>query len=122
MAYSLVLALVAIAAGFTGLGGPAYWAVAVVLNTIMLLRAVAVWRSDETTAEATSFAAERKFFRFSLWYLFGTFSAMIVDASLMALVGLVVLIFALTVVKMNRGGSFEAFDHTQRSSITVEDQ
>jgi hypothetical protein len=40
----------------------------------------------------------------------------------LALTGLVVLIFALTVVKMNRGDSLEAFDHSPRNSVLVEDQ
>jgi protoheme IX farnesyltransferase len=55
----------------------------VVLNAIFLKHAFAVWRRDETTAEADGFAAEKRLFRFSLsYYLFLHFGALLADASL----------------------------------------
>ena len=40
----------------------------------------------------------------------------------LALAGFVALIFALTVVKIGKGDSLEAFDHSPRNSILTEDQ
>jgi hypothetical protein len=54
----------------------------VVLNAIFLKHAFAVWRRDEATAEADSFAAEKRLFRFSLSYLFLHFGALLADAAL----------------------------------------
>jgi protoheme IX farnesyltransferase len=64
--YSLLLAPVALGLALTSIGGPVYLAAAVVLNAIFLKHAFAVWRRDETTAEADGFAAEKRLFRFSL--------------------------------------------------------
>jgi protoheme IX farnesyltransferase len=49
---------------------------------IFLKHAFAVWRRDEATAEADGFAAEKRLFRFSLYYLFLHFGALLADASL----------------------------------------
>ncbi len=83
LAYTVVLALFAIGASFTALGGPVYIAAALVLNAIFLIGAVRIWRRDEATAEADGYAAEKKFFRFSLLYLFLHFGALLVDATLL---------------------------------------
>jgi protoheme IX farnesyltransferase len=80
--YSLLLAPVALGLALTSIGGPVYLAAAVVLNAIFLKHAFAVWRRDETTAEADGFAAEKRLFRFSLYYLFLHFGALLADASL----------------------------------------
>jgi protoheme IX farnesyltransferase len=80
--YSLLLAPVALGLGLTSIAGPVYLAAAVVLNAIFLKHAFAVWRRDEATAEADSFAAEKRLFRFSLYYLFLHFGALLADASL----------------------------------------
>ena len=57
--YSLLLAPVALGLGLTSIAGPVYLAAAVVLNAIFLIRAFAVWRRDEATAEADGFSAEK---------------------------------------------------------------
>ncbi len=80
--YSLLLAPVALGLGLTPVAGPVYLAAAVVLNAIFLIRAFAVWRRDEATAEADGFAAEKRLFRFSLSYLFLHFGALLADAAL----------------------------------------
>jgi protoheme IX farnesyltransferase len=82
LVYTLLLAGFAVGAGLTGLGGPAYWAVAVVLNAWFVLGAVRIWRRDETAAEADAYAVEKRFFRFSLLYLFLHFGAVLADAML----------------------------------------
>jgi protoheme IX farnesyltransferase len=80
--YSLLLAPVALGLGLTSVAGPVYLAAAVILNAIFLMRAFAVWRRDEASAEADGFAAEKRLFKFSLSYLFLHFGALLADAAL----------------------------------------
>jgi protoheme IX farnesyltransferase len=80
--YTVVLAVFAIAAGFTSLGGPVYLVVAGVLNIQFLIGAYRIWRRDEVGSEADNFAEERKFFKLSLAYLFLHFGAILVEAGL----------------------------------------
>ncbi|MBY6202517.1 heme o synthase [Maritalea mobilis] len=82
--YSLLLAPVALGLGLTSIGGPIYLSAAIVLNLIFVLRAYAVWRRDEATAEADSYAAEKRLFKFSLSYLFLHFGALMADAAMRA--------------------------------------
>ena len=82
LAYTVALVPVAIGVGLTVIGGPVYLAVAVVLNAIFLRGAWAIWQRDEAQAEADKYAVEKKFFRFSLLYLFLHFSAFLVEAAL----------------------------------------
>ncbi|MCX7646149.1 MAG: heme o synthase [Rhodobacteraceae bacterium] len=84
LAYTLLLAAFALGAGFTGLGGPAYWTAAVVLNAWFVLGALRIRRRDEAAAEADGYAAEKRFFRFSLLYLFLHFGALLADALIRA--------------------------------------
>lgn len=80
--YTVLLAILAIGAGFSSFGGPLYLAVAVVLNALFLRGAVKIWRRDEVDSEADNFAIERGFFRLSLWYLFAHFGAILAEATL----------------------------------------
>jgi protoheme IX farnesyltransferase len=82
-----VLAAVAVGAGFTSLGGPAYVAVAVVLNLAFIKGAVDIWRRDEADSESDDFKIERRFFKLSLAYLFLHFCAILIDPLLAKLVG-----------------------------------
>jgi heme o synthase len=80
--YTLLLVPVALALGWTSIGGPIYIAVAAVLNLGFVIGAVRIIRRDEMTAEADKYAAEKSFFRFSLLYLFLHFGALLVEAVL----------------------------------------
>jgi heme o synthase len=80
--YSLLLAPVAVGLGLTSVGGPVYLAAAIVLNAIFLRHAYAVWRRDEAEAEADAYATEKRLFRFSLYYLFLHFGALLADGML----------------------------------------
>ncbi|MCU4654002.1 heme o synthase [Roseibacterium sp. SDUM158016] len=80
--YSLLLAPVAIGLGLTSIGGPVYLSTAIVLNAIFLRHAFAVRGRDEAMAEADGYAAEKRLFRFSLYYLFLHFGALLGDAGL----------------------------------------
>ncbi len=82
LGYSLLLAPVSLGLAFTSIGGPAYLAVAVVMNAWFLLGAVRVVRRDEAAAEADAYAAEKALFKVSLIYLFAHFSALLLDATL----------------------------------------
>ena len=80
--YSVLLAILAVGAAFTGIGGPIYLAVAVVCNAIVLIDAANIWRRDEVKAELDNYAVEKRFFKFSLLYLFVHFVAILAEAAL----------------------------------------
>lgn len=82
LVYTVLLALLSIGAAFSGIGGPIYLAVAVVMNLLFLRGAVRIWRRDETDSESDNFASERAFFKLSLLYLFAHFGAILVEALL----------------------------------------
>lgn len=82
LVYTLALAPVAIGAGFTSIGGPAYLAIAAALNAWFIVGAFRIWRRDEALAEADRYAVEKAFFRFSLYYLFLHFGAFLLQAAL----------------------------------------
>lgn len=82
MAYTVLLAILAVGTGFSAIGGPVYLGVAIVLNALFVRGAIKIWQRDEGAAEADNFAAERKFFRLSLWYLFAHFGAILTEAAL----------------------------------------
>ena len=82
LGYTVVLAVMAVGAAFTGIGGPVYLAVALVFNAAFLRDAVVIWRRDEAQAEADNFRVEKHAFRLSLWYLFAHFAAILAEATL----------------------------------------
>ncbi|MGN0934810.1 heme o synthase [Falsigemmobacter intermedius] len=84
LGYTVVLAPIAIGAAFTSIGGPLTLAVALVLNAWFLIGAYRIRKRDEAVAKADGYATERKFFRFSLAYLFLHFTAFMVEAALKA--------------------------------------
>ena len=79
LVYTLLLVPVALALGFTGIGGPVYLAVALALNLWFVWGAVRIVRRDEVMAEADRYAVEKAVFRFSLLYLFAHFTALLVE-------------------------------------------
>ncbi len=85
MAYTLVLAVAAIAPAFSGVGGPVYLAGALILNAILVRRAWALWRRDEAAAAADRFRVEKRFFGFSILYLTLHFALLLAAAGLRAL-------------------------------------
>ena len=82
LAYTALLAILSLGAAFSGLGGPIYLAISVVMNLLFLRGAVKIWRRDEVASETDDFAVERKFFKLSLLYLFAHFSAIMFEALL----------------------------------------
>ncbi|MBP7241514.1 heme o synthase [Amaricoccus sp.] len=84
LAYALILAPAAIAPAFSSVGGPVYLAGAFVLNALFIRGAWAIWRRDEATAAADRCRVEKRFFGFSIVYLFLHFSLLLVEAGLRA--------------------------------------
>ncbi len=82
MAYTVLLAVLAVGTGFTAIGGYIYLSFAIVLNTLFLIGAYRIWQRDEDMAEEDNYLVERKFFRLSLYYLFLHFGAILIEATL----------------------------------------
>lgn len=82
LVYTILLAPVALGLGLTSIGGPFYMTVAVVMNLMFLKGAVDILRRDETVAQGDGYKIEKSFFRFSLYYLFLHFGALLVEATL----------------------------------------
>ncbi|MEM6421469.1 MAG: heme o synthase [Pseudomonadota bacterium] len=87
LAYTLVLAPVAVALAFTEAGGPFTLAATLVLSARFAQGAWAIFRRDAAAAEADRYRVEKRVFGFSIVYLFAVFAALIADASLSALIG-----------------------------------
>ncbi|KKL82853.1 hypothetical protein LCGC14_1980570, partial [marine sediment metagenome] len=85
LAYTVILAPLALWLGFTQIGGPVYLTVAALMNLWFIKGAWAIWRRDDAAAEADDYAAEKAFFKFSLLYLFLHFGALLADAALRSL-------------------------------------
>ena len=82
LVYTVLLAAFAVAMMFTNIAGPAFIATALVLNALFLKGAWAIYNRNEEHSDADSFAAERKFFKLSLLYLFAHFGAVLIDVAL----------------------------------------
>ncbi|MGO4916984.1 heme o synthase [Pseudogemmobacter sp. W21_MBD1_M6] len=82
LAYTVLLAPIAIGTAFTSIGGPVYLVTAVALNLWFLKGAVQIWRRNDAAADADDYKVEKAFFRFSLLYLFLHFGALLADAAL----------------------------------------
>jgi len=82
LVYAVLQAALAISLAFTSVGGLIYFSVALVCNVIVLKDAVRIWRRDEVNSEADDFKVERAFFKFSLFYLFVHFLAILAEALL----------------------------------------
>lgn len=79
--YTVALVPVALWVAFTSIGGPIYLALAVALNGWFLLGAWRIRARSEAQAESDRYAVEKRFFRFSLAYLFLHFAALLVEAT-----------------------------------------
>ncbi len=82
LVYTILLAPVALALGFTSIGGPVYLVLSVALNAQFLWGAWRIWKRDEAMAEADKYAVEKRVFRNSLTYLFLHFGALLIEAAL----------------------------------------
>ncbi|MEM7241412.1 MAG: heme o synthase [Pseudomonadota bacterium] len=78
--YTVLLAPLSIAIGFTEIGGPFYLVASLILNAMFVAHAIKLYRRSEQMAEDDTFAAEKSMFKFSLSYLFLLFAAIGVEA------------------------------------------
>jgi protoheme IX farnesyltransferase len=84
LAYCVPLVVVALWLGFTSIGGPFYLAVALALNVWFLKGCYNIWTRTDADSDADSHAVERRTFVVSIYYLFGHFGALLVEAVLRA--------------------------------------
>ena len=84
LAYCVPLVVVAVWLGFTSIGGPFYLAVAVALNVWFLKGCYDIWTRTDGDSDKDSHAVERRTFVVSIYYLFGHFGALLVEALLRA--------------------------------------
>ena len=82
LVYAALLAPVGVATAFTGIGGPVYLAGALILNGMLLRGAVGLARRSEAAAAADGHREEKRFFGFSIVYLFLTFGLILAEALL----------------------------------------
>jgi protoheme IX farnesyltransferase len=82
LVYTILLVPVAIGLGFTSIGGPVYLTTAVVLNLWFLKGAWDIWKRTDDQAASDNFKVEKHVFKVSLYYLFGHFVALLIDAAL----------------------------------------
>jgi len=82
LAYTVILAAFAIWLGFTSAGGPVYLIAAIGLNAWFVKGAWEIFRRNEEIAETDNYSVEKRFFKFSLLYLFLHFGALLADAVL----------------------------------------
>ena len=80
--YSLALAVVSLAIYFSSLGGPIYFVMAMLLNLKLVFTAFKLWLRSETQCIVDNSILERKFFKFSLIYLFIHFGVIILEAKI----------------------------------------
>ncbi len=85
LGYSLVLVPIALVPAFTQIGGPFYFAFSVLLNMALLWGAFKLWRRTDDDMAADAFRAEKRFFGFSIIYLFAHFLALLLEAVLRGL-------------------------------------
>ena len=84
LAYCVPLVVVALWLGFTSIGGPFYLAVALALNVWFLKGCYNIWTRTDADSDADKHAVERRTFVVSIYYLFGHFGALLVEAILRA--------------------------------------
>ncbi len=82
LVYTGLLEILAVGTAFSGIGGPIYLAVSLVLNALFLHGAWKIYRRDEAASEFDNFKVERSFFKLSLLYLFLHFGAILAEALL----------------------------------------
>jgi len=84
LAYTLLLAGVALAIGFTAIGGLVYLAIALGLNAWFVGAALGLWRRSEAQGNSDGYKSEKAFFALSIAYLFLHFGAIWLQYALTA--------------------------------------
>ncbi|MDG2474035.1 MAG: heme o synthase [Paracoccaceae bacterium] len=73
IAYTIILAVLALIIAFSELGGPLYFLVCVPLNIGFLIGSFKIFKRNESLSKLDNFRVEKKVFVFSIFYLFAHF-------------------------------------------------
>ncbi len=82
--YTLLLVPIALAPSFTQIGGMVYFAGSLLLNAVLLYGAFVLLKRQEADRDADNFRAEKRFFAFTIIYLFVHFLLLLVESTLRA--------------------------------------
>ncbi len=85
LTYTVLLTPFSIGLAFTSIGGPIYFTLSIILSLMFLLGAWKLFRRDEIIATEDNYTDERKLFKFSLFYLFLLFTALLIEALMRSL-------------------------------------
>ena len=85
LTYTVLLTPFSIGLAFTSIGGPIYFTLSIILSLMFLLGAWKLFRRDERIATEDNYTDERKLFKFSLFYLFLLFTALLIEALMRSL-------------------------------------
>jgi len=85
LTYTVLLTPFSIGLAFTSIGGPIYFTLSIILSLMFLLGAWKLFRRDERIATEDNYNDERKLFKFSLFYLFLLFTALLIEALMQSL-------------------------------------
>ena len=85
LTYTVLLTPFSIGLAFTSIGGPIYFTLSIILSLMFLLGAWKLFRRDERIATEDNYNDERKLFKFSLFYLFLLFTALLIEALMRSL-------------------------------------
>jgi len=85
LTYTVLLTPFSIGLAFTSIGGPIYFTLSIILSLMFLLGAWKLFRRDERIATEDNYNDERRLFKFSLFYLFLLFTALLIEALMRSL-------------------------------------
>ena len=81
LTYTILLTPFSVGLAFTSIGGPVYFVLSIILSLLFLLGAFKLFKREEKIAIEDNYLEERKVFKFSLFYLFLLFTALLIEAS-----------------------------------------
>ena len=85
LTYTVLLTPFSIGLAFTSIGGPIYFTLSIILSLMFLLGSWKLFRRNEKIATEDNYTDERKLFKFSLFYLFLLFTALLIEALMRSL-------------------------------------
>jgi len=85
LTYTVLLTPFSIGLAFTTIGGPIYFTLSIILSLMFLLGSLKLFRRNEKIATEDNYTDERKLFKFSLFYLFLLFTALLIEALMQSL-------------------------------------
>jgi protoheme IX farnesyltransferase len=85
LTYTVLLTPFSIGLAFTSIGDQTYFTLSIILPLMFLLGAWKLFRRDERIATEDNYNDERKLFKFSLFYLFLLFTALLIEALMQSL-------------------------------------